>query len=63
MPDFDSEKLANYFEILKNKYKSNNVEFFNIDEKRVLEMFSNYPKDVIKKLVDMAVKNAVVRNI
>lgn len=63
LPDFDDEKLANYFEILKNKYKSKNVEFLDVDEKRILEMFSNYPKDVIKKLVDMAVKNAAVRNI
>ena len=63
LPDLDNEKRIKYFEILKWKYTSKNVDFVSIGKDKLIDMLSGYSKDVIKKLVDMAVESAVTRNV
>lgn len=63
LPDLDNEKRIKYFEILKWKYTSKNVDFVSIEKDKLIDMLSGYSKDVIKKLVDMAVESAVTRNV
>jgi len=63
LPELDDDNRFKYFEILKGKYGSKNVEFADMQKDYIINMLSSYSKDVIKKLVDMAVESAVTRNI